>query len=89
MDGAALGGGDGGAEDERLRELEPSFGFYLRDLGHIPVERLAPDPAARAGLLALRYSHAGEQVMEEKLGRLPEVLAALPDGTDFEKQVVL
>ena len=51
--------------DERLRALEPSFGYWLRDLGHIPVERLAADPAAWAGLVALRYSHKGQN--EEKM----------------------
>ena len=73
--------------DERLRALEPSFGYWLRDLGHIPVERLAADPAARAGLVALRYSHKGEDA--EKMRVLPDVLAALPDGSDFERQVVV
>ena len=74
-------------EDERLRALEPSFGYYLRDLGHIPIKRLAADPAARAGLVALRYSHKGGEA--EKMRVLPQVLAALPDGSEFEKQVLL
>ena len=71
---------------ERLRALEPSFAYYLRDLEHIPIERLAPDPTARAGLVALRYSHKGGET--QKLRVLPQVLAALPDGSDFEKQVL-
>ncbi len=73
--------------DERLRALEPSFGYYLRDLGHIPLDRLASDPAAWAGLVALRYSPKGRE--GEKLRVLPEVLAALPDGSEFERQMVL
>ena len=56
------------AEDERLRELEPSFGYYLRDLGALPPERLAADREARAGLPALRYSHHGDKGVEEKPG---------------------
>ena len=73
--------------DERLRALEPPFGYYLRDLRKIPVEGLASDPGARAGLLALRQAHTGGE--EEKLRLVPEVLAGLPDKSDFEKQVVL
>jgi len=47
-------------EDKQLRALEPSFGYHLRGLGHIPIEWLAtPDPTAQAGLVALRYSHKG------------------------------
>lgn len=76
-------------QDERLQALEPTFGYFLRDLGHIPVERLAADPAARAGLLVLRYSHRGEEAGDEKLAALPEILAALPDESDFERQVVV
>ena len=72
--------------DERLRSLEVSFGYYLRDLGHIPIEGLAPDPAARAGLVALRYSHQGGEA--EKMRVPPQVLAALPKRSDFEKQVL-
>ncbi|MDE0103419.1 MAG: Rpn family recombination-promoting nuclease/putative transposase [Bryobacterales bacterium] len=73
--------------DKRLRALEPSFGYYLRDLGHIPIERLAPDPAARDGLVVLRYSHKGGEA--EKMRVLPQVLAALPDGSEFDEQVLL
>ncbi|MDE0101706.1 MAG: hypothetical protein OXN89_04945 [Bryobacterales bacterium] len=68
--------------DERLRALEPSFGYWLRDLGHIPVERLAADPAARVGLVALRYSHKGEYA--EMMRVLPEVPWAVPDWSEFE-----
>ncbi|MDE0103078.1 MAG: Rpn family recombination-promoting nuclease/putative transposase [Bryobacterales bacterium] len=74
-------------KDERLRALEPSFGYYLRDLRKIPVERLASDPGARAGLLALRQAHTGGE--EEKLRLLPEVVAGPPDNSEFEKQVLL
>ncbi|MDE0102451.1 MAG: Rpn family recombination-promoting nuclease/putative transposase [Bryobacterales bacterium] len=74
-------------KDERLRALEPSFGYYLRDLREIPVDRLASDPGARAGLVALRHSHAGGE--EEKLRLLPEVVAGPPDHSDFEKQLLL
>lgn len=56
-------------------------------MGHVPVERLAADPAARAGLLVLRYSHRGEEPVDEKLAALPEILAALPDESDFARQV--
>jgi len=76
-------------QDERMRALEPSFGYFLRDLGKIPVTELAEDPAARAGLTALRYSHAGDGLAEEKLAALEEMLAGLPDGTDYERQVVV
>ncbi len=74
-------------EDERLRALEPSFGYFLRDLGHIPIQRLAADPAARAGLVAPRYSHKGGEAEEMRV--LPHVLAAPPDGSEFERQVLL
>ena len=74
-------------KDERLRALEPSFGYYLRELRVIPVERLASDPGARAGLVALRHSHGGGE--EEKMRLLPEVVAGPPDNSDFEKQVLL
>ena len=59
-------------EDKRLRALEPSLAYHLRGLGHIPIEWLATtDPAAQAGLVALRYSHKGDEA--EKMW----VLAAL------------
>ncbi len=73
---------------DRLRDLEPTFGYFLRDLGQIPAEQLASDPAARAGLLTLRYSHHSG-AMEEKLRVLPQLLADLPDESEFERQVVV
>ncbi len=76
-------------EDERIRGLESPFGYYLRDLGSIPISRLATNAGARAGLVALRYSHADAGVEAEKLAALHEVLAGLPDGTEFERQVVV
>ena len=39
------------AQDERLQDLEPTFGYFLRDLGHIPVERTRGRPGG-AGRLA-------------------------------------
>ena len=52
--------------------MQESLTRWLRDLGHIPIDRMASDPAAWAGLVALRYSQkAGEG---EKLRVLPEVL---------------
>ncbi len=74
-------------EDERVRGLESPFGYYLRDLGSIPIPQLARDAATRAGLVALRFSHAGAEA--EKLAALEEVLAGLPDGSEFERQVVV
>ena len=59
----------------------------MRELRLIPVERLASDPGARAGLVALRHSHAGGE--EDKLRLLPEVVAGPPDNSEFEKQVLL
>ena len=41
----------------------------------------------RAGLVALRYSHAAGQV--EKLAELEGVLAGLPDGSEYEQQMVV
>ena len=76
-----------GDEDERVRALESSFGYYLRDLGSIPVRELAGDAETRAGLMALRYSHAGADA--EKLAALEGVLAGLPDGSGYERQVVV
>ena len=74
-------------EDKRLQALEPSFGYYLRDLREIPVEGLAADPGARAGLLALRYAHVGNEA--DKMRLLPELVAGPPDNSDFEKQILL
>ena len=45
------------------------------------------EPVERAGLAVVRYSHKGGQA--QKLAVLPEVLAGLPDGSDFERQVML
>ena len=76
-------------DEDRLRALESSFGYYLRNLGALPPERLAADREARAGLLALRYSHHGEKGMEEKLEALPDLLGALRERTEFARQVVV
>ena len=75
------------AKDQRLRELEAPFGYFLWDLGSVPLERLAGDPAARSGLLALRYSHARSE--QERLALLELVLEGLPEDTEYGKQVVL
>ena len=56
-------------------------------MGHIPIERPVPNPAAWAGLVAPRYSHRGGET--ETAGVVPQVLAALPDGSDFGKHVLL
>ncbi len=74
-----------------FRELESDFGYYLRDLSSIPVQELADDPAARAGLAALRYSHRGQgaAAMQEKRLVLPDVLAGLPGRSAYTKQVIL
>ena len=74
-------------EDERVRALESSFGYYLRDLGRTPIEQLAEDAETRAGLVALRYSHAAGQA--ERLAELEGVLAGLPDGSEYERHVVV
>ncbi len=73
--------------DERSRKLEPALGYYLRDLRRIPAEQLASDRAARAGLIALRHSHARSQ--DERLRELPEVVAGPRSGSEYEKQVFM
>ena len=77
------------AEDECLQALEPSFGYFLRDLGQIPVERFAAEPEERDALHVLRHSHHGEEAMDEKLATLRELLAALPDESDFGRRMVV
>ena len=74
-------------QDEEILRLESQLGYYLRDLGEIPVEQLAEDAATRAGLAALRYSRVGSQA--EKLAALAGLLAGLPEGTAYGQQVVL
>ena len=74
-------------EDERVRALESSFGYYLLDLGRTPIEDLAVDAETRAGLVALRYSHAAGQA--DRLAALEGVLAGLPDGSEYERKVVV
>ncbi len=76
-----------GTKDRRLRELEPGFGYYFRDLREMPVEQLASDAETRAGLIALRHSH--DKGQEERLRALPEVLAGPRSGSEYEKQVIL
>ena len=73
--------------DLRLRELESKFGYVLRDLGALSLEELAKDPALRAGLTALRYSHRGTAAQRQEV--LPGVLADLPDETMYTKQVIV
>ncbi len=75
--------------DPPFRLLEPTFGYYLRNLRTIPFQLLATHPADRAGLAALRYSHSGPDAMEEKLRVLPEMLAGLPDHSELEQQIML
>ncbi len=67
-----------------LRDLEPEFGYYLRDLRTIPAEQLASDAATRAGLVALRHSHGSQ---EARLSALPEVVAGPRSGSEYERQV--
>lgn len=69
-------------QDQRMRDLESPFGYMLRDLGSVPLRRLASDPAARAGLAALRYSHTGPEADTEKRAALEGIVAGLPDGTE-------
>ena len=78
-----------GTEDQFLQALEPSFGYFLRNLNELREEELAADPAARAGLL-LRHSHrSGPEAMQRKLALLPQILAPLPDGSHYQRQVVV
>ena len=74
-----------GTDDPQVRALEPDFGYVLRDLSRMPVRQLAEDPAARAGLAALAGSHAGA---EARRAALPELLAGLPERSEFAKQVM-
>ncbi len=72
---------------KELGEFESRFGYVLRNLGELVDRELAGDPATRAGLIALRYSHRG--TAEQRREALPGVLADLPDGTRYEKQVIV
>ena len=72
---------------KELGEFESRFGYVLRNLGELADRELAGDPATRADLIALRYSHRG--TAEQRREALPGVLADLPDGTRYEKQVMV
>jgi predicted transposase YdaD len=69
---------------DAVRERMTGLGYILRDLGPIADADLARDQALRAGLAALKYAF--------DKGVAPEVLvfllAALPDESLLEKQVV-
>ncbi len=79
-----------GTQDPLLQSLECNCGYFLRNLNDLQDEELAADPAARAGLLLLRYSHrSGSEAMERKLALLPRILAPLPDGSLYQRQVVV
>ena len=45
-----------GDRDERVRALESSFGYYLRDMGSMPIGQLAGDAETRTGLVAISAS---------------------------------
>ena len=76
-------------KDERVRALEPSFGYFLRDLGSIEIPQLAEDPATRAGLVALRYSHAGAEQEGERRAALDGIMEWLPERTDYLDQLLV
>jgi len=71
--------------DDSVRALLRDLRYVVRDLGHIPPESLADAPPVRAVLRALatvgRDGRASVDV-------LAEIVAALPDGTLLERQVV-
>ena len=59
----------------------------VRGLGSMSIRQPAGDAETRAGLVALRYSHAGAEA--ERLAALEGVLAGLPDGSGFERLAVV
>ncbi|MBB4284603.1 Rpn family recombination-promoting nuclease/putative transposase [Roseospira goensis] len=70
--------------DDALRPLVQDFRYTVRDLGRLPPEALSAVPHIRAVLMALRLG-TGEPA---RLERLVEIVAALPDESLLEAQVV-
>ena len=72
------------AADDTLKALLRDHRYVLRDLGHMPDTALSSEPVVRAVLLALKHG-VGEDAPDAVL---VGIVAALPDGSLLEAQVV-
>ncbi|MBB4265890.1 Rpn family recombination-promoting nuclease/putative transposase [Roseospira visakhapatnamensis] len=70
--------------DDSLRPLVQDLRYTVRDLGRMPPESLSTVPHIRAVLMALRLGTGDDAPLE----RLVEIVAALPDDSLLERQVV-
>ena len=70
--------------DDTLRPVVQDLRYTVRDLGRIAPEALSTAPHIRAVLMALRLGTGDDAPLE----RLVEIVAALPDDSLLERQVV-
>lgn len=72
------------AADVVVRDALRDLRYTVRDLGHVPVESLPVPPHLRAGLMALCLGTADEAPLD----RVVAIVAALPDDSLLERQVI-
>lgn len=70
--------------DDTLRPVVQDVRYIIRDLGRMAPESLSAVPHVRAVLMALRLGTGDDAPVE----RLVEIVAALPDDSLLERQVV-
>ena len=70
--------------DDDLHPVVRDFRYTVRDLGRMAPESLSAAPHVRAVLMALRIGTGDDAPLD----RLVEIVAALPDNTLLERQVI-